>query len=44
MEEKEMIIQKDWVRFKSAHKDIYTGIFLFGFIPLYIKRQRVSRF
>ena len=36
-----MIIIKGWVKFRTGHKDVYEGAFLFGFIPIYIKRHRV---
>ncbi len=44
-----MIVRKDWERwgkrgfgypYKFDCRDIYTGWFLFGFLPLYISRRR----
>ena len=36
-----MIVKKDWVRYKPTYENNYAGIFLFGFIPIYIERHRV---
>ncbi len=36
-----MIVKKDWLRYTRDYKDIYMGIFLLGFIPIYIARHRV---
>lgn len=34
-----MIIKKYWHKFKFHERRNYMGIFLFGFIPLYIVRS-----
>ena len=34
-----MIIVKRWIRTIHFIKHIYTGVFLFGFIPIFIKRD-----
>lgn len=34
-----MIYKKTWTKYKFPWTYVYTGYFLFGFIPLYINRQ-----
>ena len=34
-----MIVKKTWRKYKKLYRYKYTGWFLLGFIPLYIKRE-----
>lgn len=36
-----MIVKKYWRKFKNYRHKNYMGIFLFGFIPLYIERSNI---
>ena len=40
-----MIIRKTWTKNKGLWQiNKYTGYFLFGFIPLYIKRETFNKY
>lgn len=39
-----MIYRKTWEKTRDHYRDIYTGYFLFGIIPLFIARERFRSF
>lgn len=37
-----MIFKRTWKKYKGMHTYCYTGWFLFGFIPIYIRRKQIT--
>ncbi len=38
-----MLYRKTWEKHRTSYKDVYTGWFLFGIIPLIVTRERFRR-